>query len=170
MHVFMRGIPPEACAVFASPVNKYFGRGAVELIRLVRSEAPQGPLSQFVARAVRWLRRETKLQFLISYADSGQGHHGGIYQALSFDFVRVSDGHANWRGPDGTLCSSRAFDQRSPENRVGWVRESGSPKFLYVKALNESRKSLMGRFGWEPLPYPKPDLLTAGKIEKGANP
>jgi hypothetical protein len=167
MHVFAwkadaQG-PLLAAAFFAAPVNFYFGKGAVELVRLVRVPELTAPLSQFVAETLRWLKRHTPTLYVLSYADSGQGHHGGIYRALGFTHVRVSKGHSNWRHPPtGAVCSSRAFDQRSPENKVGWVRAKGTDKYLYVKPIHEPWESLAARFGWSALPYPKPDPSKVG--------
>jgi hypothetical protein len=152
----------KAAVLYASPANFYFGKGAVELARLVRTEDLREPLSSFVAATLRWLRKNTDLRYCISYSDLGEGHHGGIYQALSFDFVRVSRGHGYWVHPEtGERCSSRAFDQRHPNNKHGWIRKAGTDKLLYVKPLNEKRVALFRRFNWTSLPYHKPDKVAA---------
>lgn len=148
---------PQAAIVYTAPINRYFGDGATELARLVRVPELKLPLSQFVGWSLRWLRKNTDLAYVLSYADSGAGHHGGIYQALSFDYVMLSKGHGGWKNPEtGETVSSRAFDQRRPEFRKGWQRTRSSPKFLYVKPLREKRSKLLARFGWEAMPYPKP--------------
>lgn len=148
---------PMAAIVYTAPINRYFGDQAVELARLVRRPEVTQPISEFVAWSLRWLRKNTELAYCLSYADSGAGHHGGIYQALSFDYVMLSKGHSGWRNPTtGETVSSRAFDQRRPGFQDGWQRTKSAPKFLYVKALAERRSKLLARFGWTPLPYPKP--------------
>ena len=152
---------PIAAAVYASPANRYFGNGAVELVRLVRCPNYPRQLSQFVAWSLRWLRRNTAWRFCISYADTGAGHHGGIYQALGFVFVGESKGHAYWEHPaTGGRCSARSFDQRRPALRAGWQRRAGTKKYLYVQPLKEQRRDLLRRFGWTALPYPKPSSHT----------
>ncbi len=153
---------PKAAIVYTAPINRYFGDGAVELARLVRRPEVDAPLSKFVAWSLRWLKANTKLAYCLSYADSGAGHHGGIYQALNFDYVMLSKGHAAWKNPEtGETVSARAFDQRRPGYRDGWERTKSAPKYLYVRALGERRKNLLARFGWQPLPYPKPDMHDA---------
>lgn len=155
---------PVAGIVYASPINRYFGAGAVELTRLVRNDELQEPLSKFVAWSLRWLKVNTDLRYVLSYADGAAGHHGGIYQALSFDFVAISEGNTRWRNPaTGEIVSGRSFDQRRPEYRVGWDRIKSGQKFLYVRPLAEKRKRLLDRFGWTPLPYPKPDKKDAAE-------
>lgn len=161
MHVFLwqRDGETMAAAVYCAPVNKFFGRGAVELARLVRVPGLVEPLSAFVAETLRWLRRNTPLAYCLSYADRSAGHHGGIYQALSFLHVAQSKGNTQWHNPlSGETVSGRAFDQRRPEFRVGWERKRSGAKFLYVRPLRERQAVLLRRFGWAPLPYPKPHL------------
>jgi hypothetical protein len=149
---------PQAGIVYASPINRYFGEGAVELVRLVRSDGYTRPLSEFVAWSLRWLRKNTALRYCLSYADPSAGHHGGIYQALSFVLVQVSKGNTVWVNPfTGERVSGRSFDQRRAGFQSGWERRRSAGKYLYVRELNESRAGLLARFGWAPLPYPKPD-------------
>jgi hypothetical protein len=148
-----------AVVFYAAPANRYFQKGAVELARLARDDELRQPLSSFVAESLRWLKTNTKLLYCLSYADTGEGHHGGIYQALSFDYVRASPGHGYWKHANtGERCSSRSFDQRAPEAKIGWKRAQGTLKYLYVRPLAEKRKHLLARFNWTPMPYPKPDV------------
>jgi hypothetical protein len=150
---------PVAATVFASPVNKYFGAGALEISRLVRGDEPVPPLSGLISLSIRWLRRHTAWKYCLAYADTGAGHHGGIYQAASFAYVRDSAGHSTWHNPaTGETCSSRAFDQRRAQYREGWERLPGTRKYLYVRGINEKKTGLLGRFGWLELPYPKPEM------------
>jgi len=145
-----------ATAVFTSPVNRFFGAGAVELARLVRLPELKEPLSMFVSACLRWLRRHTDLRYCLSYADTTVGHHGGIYQALSFIYVGKSKGNVQYKDGAGRIVSGRSFDQHAADNKAGWERINTGEKLLYVAPLRESRKSLLRRFGWSPLPYEKP--------------
>lgn len=153
---------PVAAIIFTSPANKYFGKGAIELSRLVRDPAHKlPPLSSFVAWALRWLRSNTLLAYCLSYADQGAGHHGGIYQALNFIHVAQSRGNYQYKNNEsGQITSGRSFDQRNRINKRNMSRQKTAPKYLYVFPLNEPRDELLERFGWTPLPYPKPDLVT----------
>lgn len=151
---------PLAGIVYASPINRYFGTGCVELTRLVRGPELDIQLSQFVAWSLRWLRKNTDILYCLSYADAAAGHHGGIYQALSFDYVAESAPRPRWMNPiTGHVVSGRSFDQRRPSFREGWERVTADrPKYLYVKGINERREKLLSRFGWSPLAYPKPRI------------
>lgn len=149
---------PRAAIIYAAPVNRYFGAGAVELVRLVREPSLTTPLSRFVGWSLRWLKQNTDLQFCLSYADQGAGHHGGIYQATNFIHVGVSEGNRRYTNvATGESVSGRSFDQRRPEYRAGWEAAKTSRKYLYVFPLGERKKALLARFGWQELPFPKPD-------------
>lgn len=158
MHVFLLKDDERtvATAVFTSPANRFFGKGAVELSRLVRTPDMDQPLTKFLGTCLRWLRKNTDLLFCLSYADTTAGHHGGIYQAANFTFVATTKGGTMFAKPDGTLVSGRAVDQRSPENKVGLVRVKPGVKFLYMYPLALSHGAMLSRFGYAPLPFPKP--------------
>ena len=158
MHVFIweRDGAPQAAAIFTAPVNRYFGRGAVELARLVRVPDLEEPLSAFVAMCLRWLKRNTQLLFCLSYSDTTVGHHGGIYQACNFLYVADSKGSVQYRHAEtGRIVSGRSFDQHAAENKAGWERLRTGKKHLYVYPLREKRVALLERFGWSVLPFPK---------------
>jgi hypothetical protein len=162
MHVFLWkcGDAVKAVAVFTSPVNRYFGKGAVELSRLVRTPDLNVPLSGFVSACLRWLRRHTDLLYCLSYADQTVGHHGGIYQACSFLYVAESKGNVQYKNDvTGQIVSGRSFDQHAADNKSGWTRLRTGKKHLYVKPLRERPAKLLRRFGWAALPYPKPQAV-----------
>lgn len=151
---------PVAAAIFASPANRYF-TNAIDMTRLVRKPELDLQLSQFVAWCLRWIKRNSDIGLCISYADSSL-HHGGIYQALSFIYVGLTTGHSLWINPyTGQVAANRSFDQRRPEYRKEWQRIKSPPKYLYIRALNERPHEMMRRFGWKPLPYPKPEARSA---------
>lgn len=158
MHVFLWVLDGRtlATAVFTSPVNRYFGKGAVELARLVRLPDVALPMSRFLAECLRWLKRETELLFCLSYADDTVGHKGYIYQAANFTHVAVSKGNTQWRNDaTGQIISGRSFDQSALGRRKGHTRLRTGQKYLYVYPLREKHHALLARFGWVSLPYPK---------------
>lgn len=159
MHVFLwkDGDRIVATAIFTSPVNRYFGKGAIELARLVRVPDCTAPLSAFVAKCLRWLKKNTVLRYCLSYADTTVGHHGGIYQALNFIFVAESKGNTQWKcDTTGKVVSGRSYDQHAAGNKAGWTRMRTGKKLLYVYPLHEKPDALLTRFGWTALPYFKP--------------
>src|SRR5688500_3901967 len=110
MHVFLwqRDGATEAAAIFTSPANRYFGKGAIELSRLVRIPELSDQLSRFVALCLRELKKDPRLAFCLSYADTTVGHFGTVYQASNFIDVAKSKGNVQYRNDtDGRIVSGR---------------------------------------------------------------
>lgn len=164
MHVFLWTVDGEtvATAVFTAPVNRFFGRGAVELARLVRVPGCAWPMSSFVSACLRWLKRHTDLRFCLSYADDTVGHKGYVYQASNFTHVAVSKGNTMWKcKTTGAMVSGRSMDQSAKSRKDGYERVRSGRKYLYVYPLNEPLNELLERFSWTPLPYPKDGVFLA---------
>lgn len=65
--------------------------GNVEIVRVaVHPDSPKNTASKSVAMVCDHVRRYWLLDWVFSYADTGQNHHGGIYQALNAVYVGVS--------------------------------------------------------------------------------
>ena len=112
-------------------------------------------MSQFLSLCIRQLKQDDRLAFLLSYADTAVGHHGGVYQASNFIYVGESKGNVQYRHDEtGKIISGRSFDQHAAGNKAGWTRLRTGRKHLYVYPLRERRKALLERFGWSSLPYP----------------
>lgn len=47
-------------------------------------KTPKNTESYFIGRTLRWLKQNTKIKTIISYADPEYGHQGIIYQATNF--------------------------------------------------------------------------------------
>jgi hypothetical protein len=60
----------------------------LELRRLcLIDDTPKNAESYFVGNTLRWLRKNTDWEFVISYADEEQGHTGVIYKATNFTYL-----------------------------------------------------------------------------------
>ena len=60
----------------------------LELRRLVLvDDTPKNAESWFIGRTLRWLKKNTDVKAVVSYADPNYGHEGTIYKASNFDFV-----------------------------------------------------------------------------------
>lgn len=176
----------QAAVLYGNPVNRAWPQDALELQRLIRRDDFGRPLSEFVSWTLRWLREHTPTPFVISYADSGEGHHGGIYQASGFSYVhetgRYQDGLVNPETGEvihGRQCN-RMFGSRSIETLLAvggdYVPAYKETKYLYVRPLRQNLKPLLRRFGWRLLPFPKPnaagpsDERASSVSEAGATP
>jgi hypothetical protein len=146
---------PVCAAVFAPSAARAWGSESIELVRLVRAENINYPLSSFIAKCAREIERRKRFSLLVSYADPAAGHHGGIYQASNWIYVGQSSSKARYINKSADLVmSQRCFDQS--KNIVGehWERERTGKKNTYVLPLNRRERKR-----WEPrrLAYPKPN-------------
>lgn len=65
----------------------------IELRRLCCIDAtPKNTESYFIAKTIHWLRHNTKIQKIISYADPNFGHEGIIYKASNFERLGLTAG------------------------------------------------------------------------------
>jgi len=63
----------------------------LELRRLCLIDAtPKNAESFFVSRTIKWLKKNSKWEFILSYADMEQGHSGVIYRASNFEYLGVT--------------------------------------------------------------------------------
>jgi hypothetical protein len=159
------GIPLAAIA-YGNPSNRHQPQDAWELKRLVRREDFNEPLSKFVGWSLRWLKANTPAPFVLSYADSGEGHHGGIYQACGFYYVHrtpaMQDGIRN--KITGEFVHGRTVQTRfGTQNKEfimqrttdDWELAYHEHKYLYMKPLRKNLNPILRRMNWKILPYPK---------------
>ena len=140
----------DGVCVFGSPASPWVSVSAVgemnkvlELQRLALSGNKPNEASWFVSRCLKLLGAKWE-GIVVSYADTGAGHHGGVYQALGFQYGGVSkertdiasDGHARHHGGDPSIRQHRTAKHRY----WTWV-----PRKKRAECL------------WPSLEYPKPD-------------
>ena len=89
------------CVIFgrgaASEIGSPYGLPQTQICELVRIAlcAHATPVSRIVAIALKMLRRQSNgLRLVVSFSDTAQGHHGGIYQAGGWVFVGSQQYHA----------------------------------------------------------------------------
>ena len=160
---------------YFQPVNRNFCKESLELSRLVRADGFSAQISEFVSWSLRWLKANSCAPFVLSYADTTQGHHGGIYQATGFNYIgATSPGHIGFKAPDGSfvhgrICNSR-FGTRSvaaiEKIKPAWVPVYGEAKHLYIFPLRQKWPSISRANGWTALPYPKPKFAACPLDER----
>lgn len=126
-----------------------------ELARLV-IDAPhrRNLASHFMAQTFKQLPTP---RILVSFADTGRGHVGTIYQAANWIYTGISKGYSSKSFVvDGKVLHNRARSKRS-ESREEMARIETTDKHRYIKLLGDkSDVKLMRRcLQLEPLPYPK---------------
>ena len=134
-----------------------------ELNRLwVSEEVPHNGESFLVANSLKLLDKE----IIVSFADSGRGHVGYIYQATNFLYCGLS---VDFKDPiirgmedkhHATVAHGLTMEQ--VENKYGkenvkWVPRSRKHRYIYFNATRRRRKELRNKLKYEVLPYPKGD-------------
>jgi hypothetical protein len=161
-----RGDAVAAC-VFSIPPTRW-SEEVWELSRLVRAEGVSlPPLSGLVAETVRFIARRKMAHLLVSFADNTQGHHGGIYQACSWNYggcrgARMDGLLINGVFYAGRSCNSK-WGTQSPKKMSEILKgQKVEPHFdkgkhLYWRSLSKEGTRRARAIGLESLPYPKPN-------------
>jgi len=55
-------------------------------------DTPKNTESYFIGKCLKWLKKNTEIEVIISYADMTYGHEGTIYKASNFEHVGISPG------------------------------------------------------------------------------
>jgi hypothetical protein len=128
------------CIIYAQATNAHgvsakYGleqwRGNIEIARVaVHPDAPANTASRVVSAANVYLHSISfpPLEWLFSYADTGQGHHGGIYQALGSVYVGMSEAR------HGFTLNGEPIHPRSVVARYGTQNVKGSPTCMEIAA------------------------------------
>lgn len=172
------------CVIFGDGANnnafKPYGvdyTGGCELVRIALREH-QASVTRIVAIALRMLKREMpKLRVVLSFADTEQGHIGGIYQGGGWFYIGQTT------AADEYICNGRRIHGRALRSSLKWKgtqgkdtmekaakaygnveKLKGSVKLRYAMPLDgEMRKLLEGMRQ----PYPK--RAGSGTIDTSAN-
>lgn len=126
----------------------------IELRRLaLLDHAGYNSESRVIGTALRWIKRNTKVEIVVSYADPLYGHIGTIYKATNFQYVGLSGADKGYRDPDtGRVYHSRAlrtkykgefkpFVKRLREKReAGLLEAINLPgKYCFIYKIRRSR-------------------------------
>jgi hypothetical protein len=85
---------------------KKYAENESEILELRRlcciDDTPKNTESYFIGKCLRYLKKETSIKYIVSYADTNHGHRGTIYKASNFEYkgmtnsgrviMRLSDG------------------------------------------------------------------------------
>jgi hypothetical protein len=71
--------------------QSYYPKDPMRVLELRRlcliDDTPKNAESYFIGKTLRWLRKNTDWEFILSYADPEQGHSGVIYKASNFNYL-----------------------------------------------------------------------------------
>jgi hypothetical protein len=84
--------------------------GNLEITRVIcHPDAPKNTASRAIAAVLRYVHRARGVDWVFSYADTGQNHHGGIYQALNAVYVGVNGAARHGYRLDGLLTHPKTI-------------------------------------------------------------
>jgi hypothetical protein len=133
------GLPVPEIAKGAFGLERNEQEGLFELSRLcIHPETQQSEYnitSWFVSRAIRQLRKDTKVKAIISYADN-DFHTGTIYRACNFKYCGLTDAKKDFYYADGTKHSRGKIKGAAGE----WKERSR--KHRYVMVFDKTLKVL----------------------------
>ena len=91
----------------------------IELNRMAFSDAlPRFAESRAIAMALRWIKKNSNIKWVISFADGCQCGHGTIYQASNFKLVQIKENTRLLLLPNGTVKHKLCFtDGKSKESK-----------------------------------------------------
>lgn len=131
-----------------------------ELVRVALRDH-ETPVSRIVAVALRFLRASNpNLRLVVSFADTLQGHHGGIYQAGNWIYTGLTEGDREFH-VNGEVLHPRTIHLRGWKQIESWLRVNVDPNARLVKTPGKHRylmpldKEMRERILPLSKPYPK---------------
>lgn len=150
----------------ATPVlGKQYGltqAECVELTRVALAHDHAAPVSQVLSRAITFLReRNPGLRLIVSFADTKQGHHGGIYQATNWVYAGTFTAQ-NYIELRGELHHPRSLGAKYGVGgqSIPWLRKHVDPnarnvpqppKHRYLMPLDRRMRRQIAKLA---MPYP----------------
>lgn len=106
------------------------------------------PVSRLLSISRKLLKKQSpSLKLLVSYSDTNQGHHGGIYQADNWIYLGLNKGSSyQLQDKDGKWKHPRSINAKYGSEK-GFKKRKLLPKHLYVKPLTNIK--------FKSIPYPK---------------
>lgn len=145
-------------------IGSPYGLKQTEICELTRVALAKHitPVSRIVALCLRFLKkRSSGLRLVVSFADVGRGHHGGIYQAGGWLYAGGSETHG-YRVHGETIHPKTLYMRYGKGGQsIPWLRSNVDPnaervvsgfKHRYLMPLDDDMRKRI-----EPLrkPYPK---------------
>ena len=135
-----------------------------ELVR-VALKPHKTPVSQILSVCVRMLRKQSEgLRLLVSYADTREGHHGGIYQAAGWVYTGTTSTKFDYM-LSGKLLQRRSYtgvNFGNPKMAIPAqaVKVKSPIKHRYLYPLDSAMREQIAPLA---KPYPKRDTCAASK-------
>ena len=123
-----------------------YDKESVELRRMVlHPDCPKNTASYFLSKTIWWLKKNTNISIVFTFADKTVGHEGTCYKAANFKFVRETPPtiHVLWKGlryhPRSlTIDRPYSYEMRKAVETGEAVVEKGKPKILFKYEIKRS--------------------------------
>jgi hypothetical protein len=148
--VFGHGANPSIGSPYGLTINE-----CVELTRVALNKTHITPVSKIIKIALNYLKKANpKLRLIVSYADTGQGHHGGIYQAGGWIYEGISKGVPQLKY-NGRIWHAKALRTSYPtlsHSNPLVIKMQASDKHKYLMPLDDDIRKEISHLS---KPYPK---------------
>ena len=161
--VITYGIPasPSLCMGIC---GKEYSDKVLELNRVCLLNNDKNQASYLVANSIKLLPKPT---IVVSYADSGQGHIGYVYQATNFIYTGLSTNRTDWtiRGMEHkhSKTISDGMTLESIKEKYGddfyYTERSRKHRYIYFHGTKNDKKVLASKLLYKIESYPKGDSL-----------
>lgn len=145
-------------------IGSPYGLKQTEICELTRVAltSHKTPVSRIMSIALRFLKQQSPgLRLVVSFADAGQGHHGGIYQATNWIYAGGTETHAYKVHGENIHPKTLYMRYGKGGQSIPWLRANVDPKaerivagfkHRYLMPLDAEMRAKI-----EPLrkPYPK---------------
>jgi len=107
--------------------------GVLEITRLAfREGSPRNSPSRLISQSIKLLQQRYPLRLVITYADTAQGHTGGIYKASNFTYHGLTAQKTDFVHPDGSIKKMKGVKYSEMEGE--WVKRSRKHLFSFRPA------------------------------------
>jgi len=163
----------------ASPMlGMAYGLEQIECCELTRVALTKHktPVSKLLAIAIKFLRKSnSELRLIVSFADTEQGHHGGIYQANGWSYSGQSAEKFDYIAPNGERLLSRQVANSGTVRQFGKVTKCFKRTDCIAVAVQGKHRYLMPlddamREQIAPLAKPYPKRTTRTKEQDIGHP
>ena len=159
--VITYGIPPSP-SLCMGVCGQEWSSKVLELNRLCLQNNDKNQSSFLVAHSIKLL---PKPSIIVSYADTGQGHVGYVYQATNFLYTGLSANRVDWavKGLEHkhakTLADGKTLKQIKGKygDDFYYTERSRKHRYIYFHANKRVRKQLLQALNYPTEPYPKGD-------------
>lgn len=148
------------------PRNTFLGVSKFKVAEIVRIALKDHlyPVSRMISIAIKLLvQRCPGIELIVSFADMGQGHHGGIYQGSNFIYSGLTASGRVWRHKaTGRILHNRAVSASGYRSHFGHLRKAPTTaecvviartrKHRYLLPLTDEMRGIAERLR---KPYPK---------------